>query len=115
MTKNNVFVAKVTLLCNEDIVDNFLQDSVKWIIFSDDFVCINELHPTNVKHLYMVDAGLTFNSPYPPVLRRQRAVDIILSFDFSARPSDSTPAFEVRYYITRMQLLVLTIRSHEVN
>jgi len=53
------------------------------------------MHPTNEKRLYMVDAGLTFNSPYPLILRPQRAVDIILSFDFSARPSDSTPPFKV--------------------
>lgn len=61
---------------------------------SDDFDGIFEMHPTNVKHLYMVDAGLTFNSPFPVVLRPQREVDIILSFDFSARPSDSTPPFK---------------------
>ncbi|KAK3095950.1 hypothetical protein FSP39_021231 [Pinctada imbricata] len=61
---------------------------------SDDFDGLHEMHPTSVKHLYMVDAGLTFNSPYPLVLRPQRSVDIILSFDFSARPSDSTPPFK---------------------
>lgn len=61
---------------------------------SDDFGAMFEMHPTNVKHLYMVDAGLTFNSPYPLLLRPQRGVDIILSFDFSARPSDSTPPFK---------------------
>nr|XP_022287822.1 cytosolic phospholipase A2-like isoform X3 [Crassostrea virginica] len=61
---------------------------------SDDFDGLLELHPTNIKRLYMVDAGLTFNSPYPLVLRPQRAVEIILSFDFSARPSDTTPPFK---------------------
>lgn len=61
---------------------------------SDDFDGLLEIHPTNVKRLYMVDAGLTFNSPYPLVLRPQRAVEIILSFDFSARPSDTTPPFK---------------------
>ncbi|KAL3846623.1 hypothetical protein ACJMK2_017598 [Sinanodonta woodiana] len=61
---------------------------------SDDFEAVFEMHPTNVKHMYMVDAGLTFNSPYPVALRPQRCVDIILSFDFSARPSDSTPPFK---------------------
>ena len=62
---------------------------------TEDFDGLFEMHPTNVKHLYMVDAGLTFNSPYPLVLRPQREVDIILSFDFSARPSDTTPPFKV--------------------
>ncbi|KAH3870520.1 cytosolic phospholipase A2-like isoform X2 [Dreissena polymorpha] len=61
---------------------------------SDDFDGIFEMHPTTEKHLYVVDAGLTFNSPYPVVLRPQREVDIILSFDFSARPSDSSPPFK---------------------
>ncbi|KAH3870513.1 hypothetical protein DPMN_033701 [Dreissena polymorpha] len=61
---------------------------------SDDFDGIFEMHPTTEKHLYVVDAGLTFNSPYPVVLRPQREVDIILSFDFSARPGDSSPPFK---------------------
>ncbi|XP_033759860.1 cytosolic phospholipase A2-like isoform X3 [Pecten maximus] len=61
---------------------------------SDDFSGLLEMHPTNVKHLYMVDAGLTFNSPYPLVLRPQRCCNIILSFDFSARPGDSTRPFK---------------------
>ncbi|WAR28924.1 PA24A-like protein [Mya arenaria] len=61
---------------------------------SDDFNGIFEMHPTSEKHLYMVDAGLTFNSPYPVVLRPQREVDIILSFDFSARPGDNSPPFK---------------------
>lgn len=61
---------------------------------SEMFAGMYEMHPTNVKHLYVVDAGLTFNSPYPLVLRPQREVDIVLSFDFSARPSDSTPPFK---------------------
>ncbi|KAK7486493.1 hypothetical protein BaRGS_00022294, partial [Batillaria attramentaria] len=60
----------------------------------DEFDGIFEMHPTHIKHIYMVDAGLTFNSPYPLVLRPQRGTDIILSFDFSARPSDSTPPFK---------------------
>ncbi|XP_067669562.1 cytosolic phospholipase A2-like isoform X1 [Haliotis asinina] len=60
----------------------------------DEFDGIFDMHPTTVKHIYMVDAGLTFNSPYPLVLRPQRNIDIILSFDFSARPSDSTPPFK---------------------
>lgn len=47
----------------------------------------------------MVDAGLTFNSPFPLVLRPQRAVDIILSFDFSARPGDQSPPFKVHVCI----------------
>ncbi|KAL3846625.1 hypothetical protein ACJMK2_017599 [Sinanodonta woodiana] len=62
--------------------------------FSDDFSAVFEIHPTTFKHMYLVDAGLAYNSPYPLVLRPQRHVDIILSFDFSGRPSDSTPPFK---------------------
>jgi len=70
--------------------------------FTDDFDGIYEAHPTSEKHLYMVDAGLTFNSPYPLVLRPQRDVDIILSFDFSARPGDNSPPFKV-YHVTSLK------------
>ncbi|XP_064615815.1 cytosolic phospholipase A2-like [Liolophura sinensis] len=43
---------------------------------------------THIRKQFVVDAGLTFNSPYPVVLRKARGVDLILSFDFSGRPSD---------------------------
>ena len=61
---------------------------------ADQFDGIFELYPTTMKKLYVVDGGLTFNSPYPLLLRPQRQVDIILSFDFSARPTDDTPPFK---------------------
>ena len=43
---------------------------------------------TKIKRMYVVDAGLEFNSPYPPLLRPQRAVDMYFSFEFSARKKD---------------------------
>ncbi|XP_022328610.1 cytosolic phospholipase A2-like [Crassostrea virginica] len=58
------------------------------------FSKIFEMYPTTMKKLYVVDGGLTFNSPYPLVLRPQREVDLILSFDFSARPSDTALPFK---------------------
>ncbi|XP_062622371.1 cytosolic phospholipase A2-like [Saccostrea cucullata] len=58
------------------------------------FSKIFELCPTTIKKLYVVDGGLTFNSPYSLVLRPQREVDLILSFDFSARPSDTALPFK---------------------
>lgn len=61
---------------------------------ADQFDGIFELYPTTMKKLYVVDGGLTFNSPYPLLLRPQRQVDLILSFDFSARPTDDTPPFK---------------------
>ncbi|XP_014668727.1 PREDICTED: cytosolic phospholipase A2-like [Priapulus caudatus] len=58
------------------------------------FKCIHEALKTEEKLLFLVDSGLTFNSPYPLLLRPQRAVDVLLSFDFSARPSDSSQPFK---------------------
>ncbi|XP_077688667.1 cytosolic phospholipase A2 gamma-like [Eretmochelys imbricata] len=39
---------------------------------------------TNNKLIYLIDAGIAINSAYPLVLRPQRKVQLILSFDFSA-------------------------------
>ena len=47
------------------------------------------------KHIYLVDSGLVFNSPYPPLLRPEREVDVFLSFDFSARNRDIEFPFQV--------------------
>lgn len=47
------------------------------------------------KQMELIDAGLMFNSPYPPLLRRERSVDMILSFDFSARETDEERPFKV--------------------
>ncbi|KAL5011734.1 hypothetical protein ScPMuIL_010285 [Solemya velum] len=67
---------------------------------------IFEMFPTHMKRLYVVDSGLTFNSPYPLLLRPQRGVNLLLSFDFSARPSDSTPPFKVsRNHLTHVPLV----------
>ena len=44
----------------------------------------------------LVDSGLAFNSPYPAVVRPERKVDLILSFDFSQRDlGDNSMPFEV--------------------
>lgn len=59
-----------------------------------EFKGTHEALSTEHKTLYLVDSGLTFNSPYPLLLRPQRGVELFLSFDFSARPSDQTPPFK---------------------
>ena len=46
-----------------------------------------EVLPT-VNRMYLVDSGLAFNSPYPPLLRQARGIDLLVSFDFSAREND---------------------------
>ena len=50
---------------------------------------------TASERLLLVDAGLTFNSPYPVLLRPQRGVDLYISFDFSGRAEDDKDLFEV--------------------
>lgn len=62
----------------------------------DEFERIYEPLDVKSKKIHVVDSGLTFNLPYPLILRPQRGVDLIISFDFSARPSDSSPPFKVR-------------------
>ncbi|XP_029633996.1 cytosolic phospholipase A2-like isoform X2 [Octopus sinensis] len=61
---------------------------------TDEFDGNFEMANTKEKRLYMVDAGLTFNSPFPLILRPQRGVKLILSFDFSARDSDVAEPFK---------------------
>ncbi|XP_013772392.1 cytosolic phospholipase A2-like [Limulus polyphemus] len=53
-------------------------------------------HPANTqtKSLYLVDGGLTFNLPFPLLLRPSRKVNIFLTFDFSGRPSDDAYPFK---------------------
>ncbi|XP_069088098.1 cytosolic phospholipase A2 [Pleurodeles waltl] len=60
----------------------------------DEFEQIYEPLDVKSKKIHIVDSGLTFNLPYPLILRPQRSVDLIISFDFSARPSDSSPPFK---------------------
>lgn len=48
--------------------------------------------------IFLVDSGLVFNSPYPPLLRPERGVDVFLSFDFSVRKRDVEFPFEVKTY-----------------
>lgn len=68
------------------------------VIFSDpdEFDRIYEPLDVKSKKIHVVDSGLTYNLPYPLILRPQRGVNLIISFDFSARPSDSSPPFKVR-------------------
>ncbi len=70
------------------------------MIFSDpdEFDRIYEPLDVTSKKIHVVDSGLTYNLPYPLILRPQRGVNLIISFDFSARPSDSSPPFKVRLF-----------------
>ncbi|CAK8673396.1 unnamed protein product [Clavelina lepadiformis] len=61
------------------------------------FKKINEPLEVDKKKMYVADAGIAFNSPYPPMLRAERGVDIILSFDFSGRKEDDMDPLKELY------------------
>lgn len=67
-----------------------------FFIVSDAVARMWEPLPSITDFLCIVDAGLSFNSPYPLVLNPQRNIDVIISFDFTNRGSDSAQPFQVR-------------------
>uniref|UniRef100_A0A8C7JNI4 Phospholipase A2 n=1 Tax=Oncorhynchus kisutch TaxID=8019 RepID=A0A8C7JNI4_ONCKI len=71
-----------------------VEDEVDAVTDPDEFADIYEPLDVKSKKIHIVDSGLTYNLPYPLILRPQRGVDLIISFDFSARPSDSSPPFK---------------------
>ncbi|NWJ10081.1 PA24A phospholipase, partial [Crypturellus undulatus] len=79
------------LLSQESVEEDELDAAVA---DPDEFERIYEPLDVKSKKIHIVDSGLTFNLPYPLILRPQRGVDLIISFDFSARPSDSSPPFK---------------------
>ncbi len=83
------------------------------MIFSDpdEFDRIYEPLDVKSKKIHIVDSGLTYNLPYPLILRPQRGVDLIISFDFSARPSDSSPPFKVRVWLFLQSWIAFKKRS----
>ena len=47
----------------------------------------------------VVDSGIAFNSPFPVLLRPERKVELILSFDLSQRDNgDKEPPFHVSHF-----------------
>ena len=58
-----------------------------------DFKGYRESMKTDDKKIYLVDSGLSFNLPFPLMLRPQRNIQLYIAFDFSSRQSDSTPPF----------------------
>ncbi|XP_015931209.3 cytosolic phospholipase A2 isoform X1 [Parasteatoda tepidariorum] len=67
-----------TSICNDDAL----------------FKGLTEPASTDSKTLYLVDGGLTFNLPFPLLIRSQRSVDIHITFDFSSREADHTAPFK---------------------
>ncbi|XP_038831810.1 cytosolic phospholipase A2 gamma-like [Salvelinus namaycush] len=53
--------------------------------------------------IHLIDAGLKINSPYPPILRTERDVDLIISLDFSAGDPFET-VFSAKQYADELKL-----------
>ncbi|KAI4828209.1 hypothetical protein KUCAC02_022317 [Chaenocephalus aceratus] len=70
------------------------EEEVDAVTDPDEFDRIYEPLDVKSKKIHIVDSGLTYNLPYPLILRPERGVNLIISFDFSARPSDSSPPFK---------------------
>ena len=75
-----------------------LYDHVKRVLPFTPGVC-NDSQSDDETLMTVVDAGLDMVLPYPPLLRKQRAVDLFLSFDFTSRDCDSdiTVPFKVKH------------------
>ncbi|XP_017311651.1 cytosolic phospholipase A2 [Ictalurus punctatus] len=76
------------------LAQNYPEDEADAVTDPDEFDRIYEPLDVKSKKIHIVDSGLTYNLPYPLILRPQRGVDLIISFDFSARPGDSSPPFK---------------------
>ena len=84
------------------------------LLVACDYGQVFESQERDTMHQYMIDAGVIMNSPYPLLLRPQRAVDIILSFDFSAREKENEELFEVSHPKYISVLLSTAITSREI-
>ena len=82
---------------------NSVLKSQRFTLIESQFVSLTESdygqifecqEPDNL-YQFMIDAGTIMNSPYPLMLRPQRRIDIILSFDFSVREKENEGLFEV--------------------
>ncbi|XP_055043160.2 cytosolic phospholipase A2 [Misgurnus anguillicaudatus] len=73
---------------------SYMDDEIDAVTDPFEFDRIYEPLDVKSRKIHVVDSGLTFNLPFPLILRPQRGIDLIISFDFSARPSDSSPPFK---------------------
>lgn len=83
------------------------------VLDPDEFDRIYEPLDVKSKKIHVVDSGLTYNLPYPLLLRPQRTVDLIISFDFSARPSDTSPPFKVFSFVTCCLKASAQVSNHQ--
>jgi len=58
----------------------------------------------NMEELTLVDGGMDFNLPFPPLLRQNRKVDVIIAFDYSSGIEDSTILKKAEFHAIRNNL-----------
>lgn len=84
---NIIILDGITKLHYDAFVNYFLETEFHHLSGSQKTMCI-------------VDSGIAFNSPYPTLIREEREVDLLLSFDFSQRDGgDTALPFKVRFLI----------------
>lgn len=76
------------------------------------FKGLTEPAPTNSKTIYLVDSGLTFNFPFPILLRPERKVDLYLAFDFSSREADNSAPFKVILHSSSITMPIFATFSY---
>lgn len=65
--------------------------------------------------LTLVDAGLDFNIPFPPALRKERAIDIIIAFDNSATIAGGFELKGAERYVRRLGLPFPIINYEQID
>ncbi|XP_069505151.1 cytosolic phospholipase A2 gamma-like [Ambystoma mexicanum] len=71
---------------------------------------------TSQEYIHLIDAGLAINSAYPLVLRPERKVDLILSFDFSAGDPFATLKESAEYCRSnKIPFPIITLDTREEN
>ena len=60
--------------------------------------------PENEPSMIVLDGGGAFNDPFPPLLRQERRVDVLIVFDDSSEPNQLVNPFGVSLFSNRLVL-----------
>lgn len=97
------YISRMTRHCNSLSMYKYVYISCFTVFYTteeiEDVAETADQLALSAAHIYLVDSGLVFNSPFPPLLRLERDVDIFLSFDFSIRKRDLEFPFKVNQSI----------------
>uniref|UniRef100_H3D922 PLA2c domain-containing protein n=1 Tax=Tetraodon nigroviridis TaxID=99883 RepID=H3D922_TETNG len=93
----------VVLRCVYELLKHLVKALLKWewgntrnfLYNYQDFQTPPQLHSKDI--VYLIDAGLWMNLPFPPFLGHKRAVDLIIALDFSAGKAFETLTLAKKY------------------